>query len=227
MKITLAKFVRTDFLSAGCLAAALLCIAPAAPARAQQMMQLDIPRPQYTLGGFKYEPPKADGWRQIVNTPNTLSLVYAEQKDEQTIETRFGVVIEVHDIPAETKVENVAALAELSRDQMAESRKADLVGVSPVEAVPSVENLYTYRLLVHSPVEGQPDAYEVYYVSMSPDATQYVVLQCITKTPEYGNEIYFLQFYGSLTSLKYVAPAAGTKPPAAPPAAEAAKPAAH
>lgn len=206
------------------------------PAMAQEMMQLDTPKPEYTLGGFKYRPPMVDGWRQIANMQSSLSLVYAQSKGENTIETLFGLTMEAHDIPADTKVESAAALAELSRTQMAEARKPDLVGLSPIEAVPSIENLYTYRLLVHSPIQGDPDVYEVYYVMMAPDARQYVVIQCITKTQDYGNEIYFTQFYGSLASLKYTAakpadkPADAAKAPAAAekaaPAGDA-KPAAH
>ena len=220
-------FVRSNALSACCLAAALLLTAVAGPARAQDMMQLDVPKSQYTLGGFQYSPPQADGWRQIANMQSSLSLVYAERKSEETIETRFGVVFEAHDIPAETKVEGAAALAELSRTQMAEARKPDLVGLSPIEAVASVENLYTYRLLVHSPIQGDPDVYEVYYVMMSPDSKQYVVVQCITKTADYANELYFTQFYGSLATLKYKGGAAADKPAEAPAndAAKAAAPA--
>jgi hypothetical protein len=132
--------------------------------------------------------------------------VYAEQVREGTIETRFGYTMEAHEIPAGVTVADAAALAETSRKQMSEARKADLVAISPIEAVPSIENMYTYRLLVHSPVEGMPDAYEVYYVLMAPDKTQYLVIQCITKSPDYGDQIYFTQFYGSLVSLKYSPP---------------------
>lgn len=219
------NIVRFNVLGA-CLLAAMLATS-VLPARAQDMMQLDVPKAEYTLGGFKYSAPKADGWRQIANAQSTLSLVYAQRKSEETIETSFGATLEVHDIPADAKVESAAALAELSRTQMAEGRKADLVGLSPIEAVPSVENLYTYRLLVHSPIKGDPDVYEVYYVAMSPDSKQYVVVQCITKTQEYGNELYFQQFYGSLASLKYTAPAAAKPDAAAKPSGDAAKPAAH
>jgi hypothetical protein len=205
--IGFAKLVGNASLSFVGLQAALWLAVATAPAEAQQMMQLDIPLAEYSLGRFTYAPPKVDGWRQMARLPNTVSLVYAEQIGEEQIETRFGVVFEAHDIPADTKVEGAAALADLSRRQMAEARKADLVGLSPIEAVPSMENLYTYRLLVKSPLEGKPNVYEVYYVMMSPDATQYLVAQCITKTEEYANELYFQQFYGSLVSLKYTPPA--------------------
>ena len=204
------------------LAAGLLAVTTGAlPVAAdQELMQLTAPASSYTLGRFSYEPPKVDGWRQISNVTDSLSLVYAEQKEADSIDTRFGVAMEAHEIPVGVQVENAAALAALSRTQMAEARKTDLVASSPIEAVPSIDNLYTYRLLVHPPVAGNPDAYEVYYVAMAPDKSQYLVVQCITKTPDYANELYFNQFYGSLSSLKYTPPAekkaeAGDAKPAA------------
>lgn len=184
--------------------AALMLTGSSKPCEAQGMMQLTVPSKEYTLGRFHYTPPQVDGWRQLANVTDSFSMVYAEQTGEDAIETRFGVAIEVHEIPGGTQIESAAALANLSKKQMAEARGADLVALSPVEAVPSIENLYTYRLLVRSPIEGQPDAYEVYYVAMAPDKTQYLVAQCITKTQDYGNEIYFNQFYGSLASIRYV-----------------------
>lgn len=185
------------------------------PAFAQEVLQLTVPAPKYTLGRFVYEAPSMEGWRQLANVRSSLSLVYAEQKSEGTIETRFGVAIEVHDVPAEAVVPDAAALADTSRKQMAEARKADLVALSAIEPVPSIDNMFTYRLLVRPPLPDQPDAYEVYYVAMAPDKSQYVVVQCITKAQDYADQLYFLQFYGSLASLKYV-PEAGGGAPAAP-----------
>jgi hypothetical protein len=124
-------------------------------------------------------------------------------------------------------VKDAAALAALSANQMAEARKDDLVARSPIEAVPTLDNIYTYRLLVHAPVKDQPDAYEVYYVALAPDKTEYVVIQCITKTPDYANELYFTELYASLATLKYQGGADAAKPAdaAAKPADAAAKPA--
>lgn len=206
------SFLRVGAFAAGFLAAALWLSVLATSASAQGMMQLDSPKQEYSLGGFRYRPPMVDGWRQVANVQSSLSLVYVERKSEETIETIFGVVFEAHDIPAETKVESAAALADLSRKQMAEARKDDLAGLSPIEAVSSIDNLYTYRLLVHSPIKGDPDVYEVYYVLMAPDSKQYVVVQGITKTQDYAAQIYFTQFYGSLASLKYAGGTAADKP---------------
>ena len=197
---------------AGCLAAGV--VSAPLPARAQDLTQLEIPAAEYTLGRFKYQAPKLDGWRQIANLRDSLSLVYAEQKtpeQPEQIQVRFGVALESHDIPAGADVQSAAALADLSRKQMAEARKADLIEAFPIEPVPSIDNLYTYRLLVRTPVAGMPEAYEVYYVALAPDKTQYLVIQCITKTKTYADELYFTQFYGSLASLKYVPPAAQEK----------------
>jgi len=177
----------------------------AVPAVAQEMMQLNAPMAEYKLGHFKYQAPQVDGWRQIANIQDTLSLVYIEQKPEdQKLDTRFGVAMESHAIPPGTVVEGAAALAELSRRQMVEARKADLVGMSAIQPIASIENLYTYRLLVHSPIKGDPDVYEVYYVIMSPDKKEYIVVQCMTKSQDYESQLYFQQFYGTLASLKYV-----------------------
>lgn len=175
------------------------------PAFAQDFMQLDVVAPEYTLGSFKYQAPKTDGWRQMANVQSSLSLVYAQQPEPDKIETVFGVAMEAHEIPEGVVIESAAALAATSANQMAEARKADLVARSPVEAVPSIPNLYTYRLLVHAPVAGAPDGYEIYYVMLAPDKKQYLVIQCIAKVQDYGDQIYFQQFYGSLASLRYEA----------------------
>jgi hypothetical protein len=198
-------------------------------AQAQGMLQLDPITTDYTLGRFKYAAPRTDGWRQIANARDSLSLVYVESAEEGKVETRFGVVMEVADIPPEQSIPDAAFLAQLSRNQMAEQRKADIVALSPIEPVPSIENLYTYRFLVRAPENLGYNAYEVYYVAMAPDKTQYVVVQCITKNETYANEIYFNEFYASLPSLKYGGAAAASPPAgsASPPAsaAEPAKPA--
>lgn len=173
-------------------------------ADAQDTMQLNVPAPEYTLGGWVYKAPSDDGWRQIANIKESLSLVYAEQVTPESIETRIGLAMEVHPIPEGTAVESAAALADLSRQQMAEGRGTELVALSGIEAVPSIENMYTYRLLVHAPVPDMPDAYEVYYVALAPTKTEYLVIQVITKTQDYSNQLYFQQFYGSLASLKYL-----------------------
>jgi hypothetical protein len=191
------------------------------PAFAQDFMQLEVPAAEYTLGRFKYNAPRTDGWRQMANIKSSLSLVYALQPEPDKIETVFGVVMEAHDIPPETNVENALTLAATSANQMAEQRKADLVARSPVEAVPSIENLYTYRLMVRAPVAGQPDGYEIYYVMLSPDKKQYLVAQCIAKSQDYGNQLYFTEFYGSLASLRYVPEGDAAKPDAAKPKPEA------
>ncbi len=204
-------------------AALALSAASVRPAASQEVMKLVVPsQKEYTLGRFRYQPPSSDGWRQIANNVSTLSLVYALQKNEDQIETLFGVAVEVHEIPENVHVESAAALADLSRKQFAEQRKEDLVALSGIEAVPGVENLYTYRLLVKTPVEGKPPAYEVYYVMTAPDKSQYLVIQCITKTQDYDKDLYFTELYGSLASLKYV-PEQGTAEPekTAPPAGSA------
>jgi hypothetical protein len=202
---------------------------PPVPAFSQDFMQLDVVAPEYTLGNFKYQAPKTDGWRQMAQVKSSLSLVYAQQPEPDKIETVFGVAMEAHEIPEGVVIESAAALAATSANQMAEARKADLVARSPVEAVPSIPNLYTYRLLVHAPVAGTPDGYEIYYVMLAPDKKQYLVIQCIAKVQDYGDQIYFQQFYGSLASLRYEAGAgnAAAPPVDAPkadaPAAEAPK----
>lgn len=187
---------------------------------AQDMMQLEEPAKDYTLGGFHYSPPQTDGWRQIANFRSSLSLVYATQKQnddgtvDEAINTDFGVAMEAHDIPENAIVDSPAALAATSLEQMAAARKSDLVGKSGIEPVPSIPDMYTYRLLVHAPKPEMPDAYEVYYVMMSPDRKQYLVIQCITKTQDYGGQLYFNEFYGSLASIKYTAGEAADARPA-------------
>ncbi|HXC51949.1 MAG TPA: hypothetical protein VN634_13760 [Candidatus Limnocylindrales bacterium] len=205
------------------------------PSSAQEMLQLVVPSKEYTLGHFKYQPPQADGWRQMSVSPDTLSLVYAEKKsaeDDAAINTLFGAAFEAHDIPDGVKIESAQSLGELSRKQISDQRKDDVVSADPVQAVSSVPDMYTYRLLVHSPIKGDPDGYEVYFVLTSPDRKQYLVIQGITKSQKYQDELYYNQFYGSLTSLKYdrsigadvPAPAPASPPAVAPSAAPASPP---
>jgi hypothetical protein len=206
---------RAAFRFCAALAAAFALAAPTA-APAQDMMQLNVPAAEYSLGRFKYVPPKVDGWRQIANMKDALSLVYAEQLPDEKIETKFGVAFEAHDIPEENRaaISGAAQLAEMSRAQITEQRKADVVSQDPITQVGNNPNLFTYRLLVHSLMQGEPDTYEVYYVMIAPDKAQYLVVQCITKTPNYQNEVYWAQFFGSLTSLRYDPNAAPTAEPA-------------
>ena len=202
---------RTKLSTIAAVAALLATLAmPARPAGAQEMLQLVVPQPEYTLGGFKYRPPQADGWRQMSLSPETLSLVYAERKSEsdESINTHFGAAFEAHKIPDGVKVESPKQLAELSRTQISAAREADLVKAEDVQQVASNPDLYWYRLLVHSPIKGDPDGYEVYYVLTSPDRKQYLVIQGITKAQDYQNQVWFTQFYGSLATLKYDAAAA-------------------
>ncbi|HYC54239.1 MAG TPA: hypothetical protein VEL28_04800 [Candidatus Binatia bacterium] len=196
--------------------------------QAQPMLQLDPIPPKYTLGRFEYEPPRADGWRQIANSTQSLQLVYVEQMPgSDEINTKFGVVMEAHDIPAGTQIPTPHYLAELSRTQQAEQRKSDITGVSPILLVPGTTNIYTYRFLAKTP-EGasEPEAYEVFYVTMAPDESQYLVIQCITKEKTYENQVYFTQFYATLPSIKHLGKTAADAAPAgeAKPAAPVAVP---
>ncbi|HYB97867.1 MAG TPA: hypothetical protein VEC57_01920 [Candidatus Limnocylindrales bacterium] len=183
-------------------------------ALAQGLLQLDPIPPEYTLGRFQYTPPRHDGWRQIANSTQSLQLVYVEQTPgSDQINTKFGVVMEAHDIPAGTQIPSPSWLAELSRKQQADARKDEITGVSPILLVPGTTNIYTYRFLAKTPPgAAEPDAYEVYYVTMSPDEKQYLVVQCITKEKTYENQLYFQQFYATLSSIRYQADAAGAAP---------------
>lgn len=184
----------------------------AASAHAQGTAQLDPVAKSYTLGRFAYEAPLADGWRQLANAKDSLQLVYAEQLEDNKINTRCHVVLEIHELPADSGVPGVAELAEVGRRQMGDRVKAEMAAISPVAAVPGVENIYTYRFLLHGPPEMGSDYYQVYYVALAPDKTQYVVIQLNTKDMDYENQIYFQQFYATLARLKYQAPAAANVP---------------
>lgn len=171
---------------------------------AQNVLQFDPPKPEYTLGGFRYKPPLFDGWRQLANATQYLQLMYIESPEEGKLDTRFAVIYEVHEIPPEAEVRDAASLAEISRRQMGEKRKPDLVGVSPIAPVPGTKvDMYTYRFLTKAPPEVGHNVYEVYYVAISADQKQYLVIQCITKSETYENELYFQQFYASLADLTF------------------------
>lgn len=202
--------------------AAIVIPALAASAFAQGMMQLVAIAPEYKLGHFRYEAPRVDGWRQDANAVGALSLIYAEQGQEGAINIRFGLVAESAAIPPDAGVKDAATLAETSRRQMEAQRKPDILEVFPPEPVPSVENLYHYRFRVRTPSPENPTAYELYYVLMAPDRSEYVVMQGITRTEQYKDELYYMQFYGSLASLKWQAGDAATPSGSAAPAAPAA-----
>src|SRR5689334_14803892 len=94
-----ASRLRSVAAAAVLVSAGFAALAVPAVVSAQDVMQLNVPAAEYTLGNFKYVPPKVDGWRQIANMKDALSLVYAEQLPEEKIETKFGVAMEAHDIP--------------------------------------------------------------------------------------------------------------------------------
>ncbi len=222
-----------------CTAAIVLAAATSSgSALAEDMAQLDPLAKSYTLGRFHYEGPDADGWRQVANATDSLQLVYAEQLEENKINNRCYIVMEVHDLPAEAGSPAASDLAERGRRQRTEGVKEQLAALSPIAAVPGVDNTYTYRFLLHGPPELGADYYEVYYVMLAADKSQYVIMQVNTRDLDYENQLYFQQFYATLAKLKYqasvVADAAksagataatgageGTKPAASPAAAAA------
>ncbi|MBI5506926.1 MAG: hypothetical protein HY899_19235 [Deltaproteobacteria bacterium] len=178
-----------------------------APAFAQDMAQLDPLAKNYTLGGFRYEGPDADGWRQVANAADSLQLVYVEQLEEGKFNTRCHVIIEIDNVAPEFGKPEAAGLAEAGRRQQMEKAKDKLAAVSPIAAVPGVVDTYTYRFLVHGPADLGKDFYQVYYVVLSPDKSQYVVMQVNVLDQDYENQLYFQQFYATLAKLKYQTPA--------------------
>lgn len=216
-----AMALKARALAAAGAAIAFVAMMPGATAHAQGTAQLDPVAKTYTLGRFKYEAPQFDGWRQIANAPDTLQLVYAEQMEGNQINTRCHVVLEVYDLPAESRPPGVAELAEAGRKQLGAKVKDQMVAASLTAPVPGVENVSTYRFLLHGPPEMGSDYYQVYYVALAPDKSQYVVMQVNTKDTDYENQMYFQQFYATLARLKYEAPAGAA---AASPSAAAAVP---
>jgi len=188
-------------------AVAVMQVVGATGAFAQDMAQYDPLAKSYTLGRFQYKGPDADGWRQIANETANLQLVYVEQLEGGKFNTRCHVIFESADVPAAFGSPSAAALADASRREQRDKLKDQVAGASPVAAVPGAENVYTYRFLLHGPPELGSDYYQVYYVALAPDKSQYVVVQLNVLDQDYENQLYFQQFYGTLPNLKYQAAA--------------------
>jgi hypothetical protein len=183
-----------------------LLLACATVAQAQEMMQLDAPPESYQAGGFHYEPPTLDGWRQLVASPESFEIIYAEAREEGTIESKLHVVGRVFPIPQPEAVPDSGYLVQLARSQQIEKRKDILVALSAAAPVPGTADIWTYTLIVPSPLakEGEERMlYEDFYVALAPDKSEYFVLNANTEDPDYRTQQWFAHFYGSLASVRH------------------------
>jgi len=161
---------------------------------------LSPPSPMYRLGSFVYEPPTAAGWRQLSSSPSTLELVYVEMVSDKQINSRAHVVVEASKVPVGAHVDGPEALARLSRDQQAEARRGSLVKKSGVSRVPGDSGFYAYTIA--SKLKGV-DLMELFYVLLSGDRSEYVVLKLATREPDYKKTPYYIDIYGSLASFRF------------------------
>lgn len=201
-------------MSRSLLLTALSILSLCTPAQAQGVSVYGPIQPLYKLGDFDYRAPTVDGWRQVTSSPNGFVLVYAEHVPPEQINTRVQVEAEAFSIPDPNVVRDLLWLTEQGQAQQVKERGDKLVAFSKIAPVAASDKVLSYALVTRV---GQEDLQEVFYVTLAPDKTSYLVAKLTTKEPDYREQVYFGQFEASLESLVHNPPSSGSDKPAAPP----------
>lgn len=173
---------------------------------AQGVMQLENPPELYELNGFQYAPPTLDGWKQLVRSPESFEIIYALRSAEDAIDSKLHIVGRTFPIENPDVVRDGAHLVSLARAQQIEKRKDILIALSVAEQVAGTNDVWTYTLIVPSPLAEDGDEtrlHEDFYVALAPDKSSYFVLNAITEDEGYREQPWFLHFFGSLASVKH------------------------
>jgi hypothetical protein len=180
-----------------------LALLVAAPAAAQVQTKYVAPSDGYTIGGFRYAAPTSDGWRQVASGGEALELVYLESLGQDQVNGRAYVAMQAAEIPGDSPVKDLEGLATLSRNQQMEARGDNLVAYSPTALVAGRQDMRTFRLVTS--MAGEPDRklFEVFYVALAPDISQYLVMNFATNDEDYENQLFFAQFFASLASVGF------------------------
>ncbi len=162
----------------------------------------------YQLGGFYYEAPLLDGWRQVGLGPESLELVYAEQVPPDSINTRCYVTIRAFPVSDPGLVSDAESLAQVSLRQQLEKRRDRLIGYSPVRRVPGEADIYAFSIiskntLASSGQDQEKQLTEVFWVNLAADKSEYLVLHLSSQEADVPTQIYFDHLYGSLASLRH------------------------
>ena len=179
---------------AGVLAVVVVC----ATAGAQNVSIYAPIQPLYKLGDFDYRAPSADGWRQVTSSASSFVLVYAETVPPDQINTRIQVEAEAFAVPDTEVVQSLEWLTEQGQAQQVKERGDKLIAFSKIAPVAANDKVLSYALVTRV---GNEDLHEVFYTTLAPDKTSYLVAKMTTKEPDHRQQIYFGQFEASLASL--------------------------
>jgi hypothetical protein len=181
-----------------------LLFAATAAAQTQVLSVLAPIQPSYKLGDFDYRAPSEDGWRQVTSAPNSFVLVYAETVPPDQINTRIQVDAEAFVVPDPAVIRDLMWLTEQSQAQQVKERGDNLLAFSKIAPIASTDKVLSYALVTRA---GDADIHEVFYVTLAPDKTSYLVAKMTTKEQDYRQQVYFGQFEVSLASLTHNPPA--------------------
>jgi hypothetical protein len=175
-----------------------LALAP--EVRAQEITLLAPMAEEYQLGGFRYLPPPGDGWRQVGTSSDAFRIVYAEQLDEQRINTRLEVVAQTFEIPDPDMVSDALTLTRISQAQQVKERGDTLVAFSGIEKVGESPPVYLFTLVTKV---MDSDVFETFAVSLAPDKSAYLVVKLSTREKEFKEAPYYQPFLASLDTLEF------------------------
>jgi hypothetical protein len=181
-----------------------LLFAATAAAQSQVLSVLAPIQPFYKLGDFEYRAPTVDGWRQVTSAENSFVLVYAETVPPDQVNTRIQVDAEAFVVPDPAIIRDLMWLTEQSQAQQVKERGDNLVAFSKIAPVASSDKVMTYALVTRA---GNEDVHEIFYVTLAPDKTSYLVAKMTTKEQDYRQQVYFGEFEASLASLTHNPPA--------------------
>lgn len=182
------------------LLASLSIVALGATAFAQPVSIYGTVQPLYKIGDFDYRAPTVDGWRQVTSSESGFVLVYAEHVPPDQINTRVQVEAESFAVPDPAVVRDLLWLTEQGQAQQVKERGEKLIAFSKIVPVGANDKVLSYALVTRI---GEEDLQEIFYVTLAPNKTSYLVAKMTTKEPDYRQQIYFGQFEASLASLAH------------------------
>lgn len=180
----------------GLLSVVTLC----ATAVAQEVSVYGPVQPLYKIGDFHYRAPDKDGWRQVTSSESSFVLVYAEHVPPDQINTRIQVEAEAFSVPDPNMIRDLTWLTEQGQAQQIKERGDKLIAFSKILSVGSNAKVMSYALVTRI---GTEDLQEVFYVTLAPDKSSYLVAKMTTKEPDYREQVYFGQLEESLASLAH------------------------
>ena len=179
-------------------------VLPTPTAIAQGMARLMPLQSSYTIGRFQYEPPQGDGWAHVASSHSVFRFIYAEQLGAEAILTRTEIVIESFDIPDPALVADARTLTQLSLNQQAKEREANLVAYSPIESLATEPAVHAFTLVTKT---GDKEVFESFFVALAPDKSQYLVGKMTTNEKDFLEAPYYAPLRTSMSALRFEAEA--------------------